>query len=142
MTILKAKPAMRKFSKVLPGRRMWRFGFVELMFGSEASDNPIGGDDIHDIQTHDRGDGLRGGSALVLHAAGDVGVRRPEASEARHAEIHGARMRVAAEDRDASGGLGFDLTSGRPVETGVQSISIRVKCEGLPGTGTHGGLLK
>src|SRR5208283_4511366 len=113
-------------------------GFLEVMFRSEASDDAIGRDDIHDIQTIDRGDGLRGGSVFVLEAARDVRVRGLETSETRRTEVVGVRLREATEDRQASSRLGFNLPASGPVETGVQCVSMCVVGEGLAGTGAHG----
>jgi hypothetical protein len=116
-------------------------GLVEIMFGSEASDDAVGGDDIHNIQANQSGTGLRGGGAIILQAAGDVRVRGLETSEPRNAEISDERLRVPSIDRKASGGLGLDIAGSGPVETGVQRVSSGVVGEGLDGTGTHIGLL-
>jgi hypothetical protein len=100
------------------------FFVIKIMNGSKAPHDAIGGDDVEDVETFDRGRDLRGmsysrPSLRVFHfhfAAEHVGVPGLQGREIVESEIIDAGIAHAADTRQNGGRLHLDHALERPPE--------------------------
>ena len=106
------------------------FFFFGLMFGIEARNDAIDGEDIEHIQALEHG----GRESVVriivgLMTAGDVRITLFERNEAAKFERIDTRVAVATYDRQGALRLNVDLMVKGPSEIRAKSVSTRVEME-------------
>jgi len=107
------------------------------MFGIQAGDDAVGGDDVHDVEPLDRRGHQRVvGVVVSLMRAGNVRVALAERHKPTKLEIVHARNAMATDDGKRTGSLNIDDFAKWTGEAAVECVStgMEVECaEGLGG---------
>jgi hypothetical protein len=112
--------------------------FVPMMFGIQAGDDAVGGDNVHDVEPLDRRGHQRVvGVVVSLVRAGNVRVALAERDKLTKLKIVHTRIAVATDDGKRAGSLNIDGFAKWTGETAVEGMSTGMVVERAEGLGAH-----